>query len=79
MAQVRHSGTFTTEALRRARVRRQLSCRGAAAAAALSPAAVSKAESGFHQMSLRSFSRLAVALRLSPLEVWAIVANEGRS
>lgn len=77
MAQVRNSGTFTGEALRRRRARLGVSQREASSTASLSPAAASKAEAGT-PLTLRSFSRLAMALRLSPLEVWVIVANEGR-
>lgn len=78
MVQVSDGSGFTAEALRRCRVRRGLSGRKAAAQAGLSEAAVSKIESGGHQLTLRSFARLALALRLSPLEVWVVVSNEGR-
>lgn len=69
---------FTAEAVRRARVRRGWSGRRAAAAAGLSEAAVSKIESGAHRLTLRSFARLAMSLEMSPMEVWTVVAHEGR-
>lgn len=69
---------FTAAALRRARERAGLSARAASAHAGLSQAAVTKAETGEHAITLRTFGRLALALRLSPLEVYVVVRNEGR-
>lgn len=69
---------FTAAALRRARQRAGLSARAASARAGLSQAAVCKAETGEHGLTLKTFGRLAHALSLTPAEVYLVVRNEAR-
>lgn len=53
-----------------------LSARGLALRAGLGDAYVSKVESGRTDPGLRPFAKLALALGLTPMEVWAIVMWE---
>lgn len=69
---------FTSEALRRARLRAGMSARAASAAGHLSEAAAQKAEKGTSQITLRVFARLAIATGMTPQEVWLIICSEGR-
>lgn len=59
------------------RLQKGLSARALSQRAGQSDSYVSKLEAGSVEPSLKTFSRLAVALQLTPLEVWAIVACEG--
>lgn len=56
-----------------------MSARALSLRAGLSAAYVFKVETGAIEPSLRSFARLAMALEMSPQEVWVCVANEARS
>jgi transcriptional regulator with XRE-family HTH domain len=68
---------FAGAAIRKVREARGLSARALSAKAGLSKAYVCKVEAGACEPSLRAFSQLAVALEMSPYEVWCVVANEG--
>ncbi len=67
---------FTGAAIRRLREKRGLSARALSAKAGLSAAYVCKVEAGQVAASLRTFAQLAVALEMSPYEVWTVVVNE---
>lgn len=62
--------------IRLARERRGLSGRALGPKASLSTGYVSKVEAGDLDPSLSCFSRLAVALGMTPLEVWVVVRTE---
>jgi transcriptional regulator with XRE-family HTH domain len=64
-------------AIRRLREKRGLSARALSVKAGLSRAYVCKLEAGGVEPSLRTFAQLAVALEMSPYEVWTVVVNEG--
>lgn len=63
-------------AIRHLRIKRGLSARALSARAGLGKTYVCKLEAGDVEPSLRVFAQLAVALEMSPYEVWTVVANE---
>jgi transcriptional regulator with XRE-family HTH domain len=63
-------------AIRVARQRAGLSARQLSLNAGLGDAYVSRVEAGITDPGLRAFAKLAVALGLSPLEVWLVVVSE---
>lgn len=58
------------------RERKGLSQRSLSALSARSVSYISKVESGFLQPSFRGFAQIAVALGMTPLEVWMLVQLE---
>lgn len=64
------------EAIAFAAEKRGLSLRAVSLEAGLSDAACQKIVSGASQPSLRTFARVARALRMTPMEVWVVLANE---
>ena len=64
--------------VRSARSRKGLSARALGAKAGVSAAYVSRLEADSLSPSLRTFARLAIALGLSPAEMWAVVVLEAQ-
>lgn len=67
------------EAIRKARLQRGLSARALSRNAGLSPSYTGKLEAGEIEPSVRAFGQLALALQLTPAEVFFCVVNEARS
>jgi transcriptional regulator with XRE-family HTH domain len=62
----------------RARKKQNISARSLSALAGLSPSYVGKVEAGEIEPSLKAFGRIALALRLTPQEIWLCVVEAGR-
>lgn len=66
------------QAIRKARLQRGLSQRALSQQAGLSPSYAGKLESGEVEPSVRAFGQIALALGLTPAEVFFCVVNEAR-
>lgn len=66
------------EAIRLLRRRASVSARALSAKAGLSPAYVGKVEAGLIDPSLRAFAHIAVALEMTPQEIWWVVMAESQ-